>query len=96
MSIQKNEVDVIIIGAGIAGLVTALECLDQGRRVIILDRDEAENAGGLAKLAFGGMALVDTPVQRKMGIKDNREIAMKDWGYHPPRSPITFIAFTKS
>jgi len=79
MSIQKNEVDVIIIGAGIAGLVTALECLDQGRRVIILDRDEAENAGGLAKLAFGGMALVDTPVQRKMGIKDNREIAMKDW-----------------
>jgi len=77
MTFQKS--DVIIIGAGIAGLVAAFECLNRGRNVLVLDRDKAENMGGLAKLSFGGMALVDTPVQRRMGIKDSPEVALKDW-----------------
>jgi len=77
MNQQKS--DVVIVGAGIAGLVCAYECLNKGLSVCILDRDKAENIGGLARLAFGGMALIDTPLQRKMGIKDSPEIALRDW-----------------
>lgn len=75
----NTKTDVLIVGAGIAGLVTAYECLNHGLTVRILDRDKPDKIGGLAKLAFGGMALVDTPLQRRMGIKDSSEIALKDW-----------------
>jgi len=71
--------DVVIIGAGIAGLITAYECLNKNMSVTILDRDTEDNLGGLAKLAFGGMALVNTSLQRKMGIRDSPDIARKDW-----------------
>ena len=76
---NQHKSDVVIVGAGIAGLVCAYECLNKGLSVCILDRDKAENVGGLARLAFGGMALVDTPLQRKMGIKDSPDIALRDW-----------------
>ena len=76
---NNNKTDVLIIGAGIAGLVCAYESLNKGLTVTILDRDTADKVGGLAKLAFGGMALVDTPLQRKMGVYDSPEIALKDW-----------------
>jgi predicted oxidoreductase len=76
---NTNNSDVLIVGAGIAGLVAAYECLNKGLTVTIVDRDKSEKIGGLAKLAFGGMALVDTPVQRKMGIHDSPTIALKDW-----------------
>jgi predicted oxidoreductase len=71
--------DIVIIGAGIAGLVAAHECLERGRSVTIIDRHAAENVGGLARTAFGGMALVGTPLQRKMGIKDSPGLALSDW-----------------
>jgi len=74
---QKN--DIVIIGAGIAGLVAAFECLERNKTVTIIDRHTAENVGGLARMAFGGMALVDTPVQRRMGVKDSPELALADW-----------------
>lgn len=76
---DKNKSDVLIVGAGIAGLVAAYECLNEGLSVIVVDRDKAAKVGGLAKQAFGGMALVDTPLQRKMGIYDSPELALKDW-----------------
>ncbi len=76
---SKNESDVLIIGAGIAGLVAAYECLNHGKRVCLLERDIEANVGGLAKWAFGGMALVDTPCQRRMKIHDSPEIALADW-----------------
>jgi predicted oxidoreductase len=63
--------DVLIIGGGLAGLVTALECLRAGQRVTLVDRDTPERLGGLALWAFGGMALVDTPLQRRMKLKDS-------------------------
>jgi predicted oxidoreductase len=75
----NRKTDVLIAGAGIAGLVCAYECLNRGLSVCILDRDKAENAGGLARWAFGGMALVNTPLQRKMGIQDSPTIALRDW-----------------
>ena len=71
--------DVLVVGGGLAGIVTAIECLRAGKRVAVVDRDTPERLGGLALWAFGGMALIDTPVQRRMGIKDSPEIAYRDW-----------------
>ncbi|PJZ46552.1 FAD-binding dehydrogenase [Leptospira brenneri] len=71
--------DVIIVGAGIAGLVAAYECLNQGKSVLIIERNTEEHFGGLAKLSFGGMALVGTPLQKRLGIKDTPAIALEDW-----------------
>ena len=76
---SKDKRDVLIIGGGIAGLVMAHECLEQGKTVTLIDRKKEAELGGLAKLAFGGMALVDTPAQRKSGIKDSPELALGDW-----------------
>ncbi|WP_020536791.1 FAD-binding dehydrogenase [Lewinella cohaerens] len=71
--------DVIIVGAGIAGIIAAIELLDAGKRVLILDRDVEHELGGLAKWAFGGMFFVDTKHQRRNGIKDSIELARQDW-----------------
>ncbi|MGE5453065.1 MAG: FAD-binding dehydrogenase [Acidobacteriota bacterium] len=71
--------DVLIIGAGLAGLVTALELLRAGRRVTLLDRRGHAQLGGLAYYAFGGMALVGTPEQRWSGIQDSPDLALGDW-----------------
>ena len=71
--------DVIVIGGGIAGICAALELLDAGRSVLMLDRDTLNNFGGLAKESFGGIFLVDTPEQRRAGIRDTPELALSDW-----------------
>jgi predicted oxidoreductase len=71
--------DVVVVGAGIAGLVTALELLDNGRDVLLLDRCRPEEVGGLAREAFGGMFMVDTPEQRRGGVNDSVELALDDW-----------------
>ncbi len=76
---SKYQCDVAIIGGGVAGMVAAAELLDAGRRVIIVDRDLEENFGGLAKESFGGMFFVDTPEQRRGGIRDSVELARRDW-----------------
>jgi predicted oxidoreductase len=71
--------DAIVVGAGLAGLVTTLELLDNGRSVLLLDRCKPEEVGGLAREAFGGMFMVDTPEQRRSGIDDTVELATEDW-----------------
>jgi len=71
--------DTLVIGGGLAGIVTALELLRAGRRVTLIDRDTPERFGGLALWAFGGMALVGTPLQAKMKIADSPERALADW-----------------
>ena len=71
--------DVLVIGGGLAGIVTALECLRAGKRVTLVDRDTPERFGGLALWAFGGMALVGTPLQERAGIPDTPERALRDW-----------------
>lgn len=76
---QTYSSDVVIVGAGIAGIVTALELLPTGKTITLIDRDTSDRFGGLAPTSFGGMALVDTPLQRKKGIKDSPELALKDW-----------------
>jgi predicted oxidoreductase len=81
MSSQNNTytADVVIIGGGLAGMVTAYELLDLNMKVLILDRDKPEKFGGLAKDSFGGIMMVDTPLQRRNGIKDTPELALADW-----------------
>lgn len=71
--------DVLVVGGGLAGIVTALEALRTGKHVTLVDRDSPERFGGLAMWAFGGMALVGTPLQARMKIPDNPEIALRDW-----------------
>jgi len=75
----RLESDVIVIGAGIAGICAALELLDRGRRVLLLDRDARENLGGLAKESFGGIWFADSPLQRRHKIRDSQELGMADW-----------------
>ncbi|MEA2428885.1 MAG: uncharacterized protein QOF37_2513, partial [Thermoleophilaceae bacterium] len=71
--------DAIVVGAGLAGLVTTLELLEHGRSVLLLDRCDPDEVGGLAREAFGGMFMVDTPEQRRSGIPDSVELATEDW-----------------
>lgn len=76
---NNKQYDIAIVGAGLAGITAALELLDQQMKVVIIDRDSKPNFGGLAMNAFGGMALVNTPIQRLHRIHDSPEIALKDW-----------------
>lgn len=79
MNTQTLTSDLLVIGGGLAGLVTALEALRAGQRVTLVDRDTPERLGGLALWAFGGMALVGTPLQARMKIPDTPERALRDW-----------------
>ncbi|MCB0668555.1 MAG: FAD-binding dehydrogenase [Saprospiraceae bacterium] len=76
---MKYQSDVVIVGGGLAGIITAYELLDTGKKILIIERDKKENFGGLARWAFGGMLFVDTPHQRRVGIKDSYEVARQDW-----------------
>jgi predicted oxidoreductase len=71
--------DVIVVGAGLAGLVSTLELLRSGHTVLLLDRCRPEQLGGLAREAFGGMFMVDSPEQRRSRIPDNERLALEDW-----------------
>jgi predicted oxidoreductase len=73
------DVDVIVVGAGLAGLVATTELADAGRRVLLLDQEPAGSLGGQAHWSFGGLFLVDSPEQRRMGIKDSYDLALQDW-----------------
>ncbi|GAA1618891.1 FAD-binding dehydrogenase [Saccharothrix algeriensis] len=73
------DADVIVVGAGLAGLVATAELADAGKRVILVDQEPEASLGGQAFWSFGGLFLVDSPEQRRMGIKDSRELAMQDW-----------------
>ena len=73
------QADALVVGGGLAGIVTALELLRAGKKVALVDRDTPERLGGLALWAFGGMALVGTPLQARMKIPDTPERALADW-----------------
>ncbi len=73
------DADVIVVGAGLAGLVAACELVERGRRVLIVDQENAANVGGQAYWSFGGLFFVDSPEQRRLGIRDSHELALQDW-----------------
>ena len=76
---MADDADVIVIGAGLAGLVAATEIADAGKRVIVLDQEGEQSIGGQAFWSFGGLFLVDSPEQRRLGIKDSIDLALQDW-----------------
>ena len=69
----------IVVGAGLAGLVAATEVADAGKRVLLLDQEPEQSLGGQAWWSFGGLFLVDSPEQRRMGIRDSLALAWQDW-----------------
>src|ERR1700754_2706699 len=74
-----SDADVIVVGAGLAGLVATAELADAGRHVILLDQEPEASLGGQAFWSFGGLFLVDTPEQRRFRVHDSRELALQDW-----------------
>lgn len=74
-----SDADVIIVGAGLAGLVAAGELIERGKKVLIVDQENAANLGGQAYWSFGGLFFVDSPEQRRLGIHDSHELALQDW-----------------
>ncbi|WOO97011.1 FAD-binding dehydrogenase [Micrococcus terreus] len=71
--------DVIVVGAGLAGLVAATEAADAGRSVLLLDQEGEQSLGAQAHWSLGGLFMVDTPEQRRLGVKDSLELAHQDW-----------------
>ncbi|WP_030514024.1 FAD-binding dehydrogenase [Nocardia sp. NRRL WC-3656] len=75
----SQQPDVIVVGAGLAGLVATYELTRAGRRVLVLDQENRNNLGGQAFWSLGGLFLVDSPEQRRLGIKDSFALAWQDW-----------------
>jgi uncharacterized protein len=73
------DADVIIVGAGLAGLTAAHELTSRGRTVALVDQENAANLGGQAYWSFGGLFFVDSPEQRRLGVHDSLELAWNDW-----------------
>ncbi|MBB3037408.1 FAD-binding dehydrogenase [Hoyosella altamirensis] len=74
-----ERADVIVVGAGLAGLVATAELVERGRKVLLLDQEGPQNLGGQAFWSFGGLFLVDSPHQRRVGIHDSYDLALSDW-----------------
>lgn len=73
------DADIVVVGAGLAGLVAAAEAADAGRSVVLVEQEGERSLGGQAFWSLGGLFLVDSPEQRRMGIRDSRELAWQDW-----------------
>ena len=73
------DADVIVVGAGLAGLAATAELADAGRKVLLLDQEPEQSLGGQAFWSLGGLFMVGTAEQRRMGVKDTFELAWQDW-----------------
>jgi predicted oxidoreductase len=73
------ETDVVVVGAGLAGLVATAELADAGKRVILLEQEPEASLGGQAWWSFGGLFLIDSPEQRRLRVHDSLELARQDW-----------------
>ncbi|WP_438855646.1 FAD-binding dehydrogenase [Agromyces sp. M3QZ16-3] len=75
----RTEFDAVIVGGGLSGLVAASELVDAGKRVVIVDQEPEASLGGQAWWSFGGLFLVDSPEQRRLGVHDSLDLARQDW-----------------
>ena len=73
------DADAIVVGAGLAGLVAATELADAGKRVVVVDQEPRQNLGGQAFWSLGGLFIVDSPEQRRFGVRDSHALAWQDW-----------------
>lgn len=76
---MTEQADVIVVGAGLAGLVATYELTKAGRRVLLVDQENEANLGGQAFWSLGGLFFVDSPQQRRFGVRDSVELALADW-----------------
>ncbi len=76
---MSDDADAIVVGAGLAGLVATAELAAAGRQVIVVEQEPAVSLGGQAFWSFGGLFLVNSPEQRRMGVHDSHELALQDW-----------------
>lgn len=76
---DERQVDAIVVGSGLAGLVATYELTRAGKKVVVVDQENRNNLGGQAFWSLGGLFLVDSPEQRRLGIKDSPELALQDW-----------------
>lgn len=83
---MADDADVIIVGAGLAGLVAAAELAEAGKKTIIVDQEPEQSLGGQAFWSLGGIFLVDSPEQRRMRIRDSHDLALEETGWAPPPS----------
>ena len=100
---MAHDADAIIVGAGLAGLVAAAELIDAGKSIIIVDQEPEQSLGGQAFWSLGGLFLVDSPEQRRLGIHDSHALALQDWmgtaafdreeDYWPRRWAEAYVAF---
>ncbi|MFD1506007.1 FAD-binding dehydrogenase [Georgenia yuyongxinii] len=98
------DADVVVVGAGLAGLVATAELAAAGRRVVLVDQEGTANLGGQAYWSFGGLLLVDSPEQRRLGVRDSLDLAWQDWegtagfdrpeDYWPRRWARAYVEFT--
>jgi predicted oxidoreductase len=77
--VRTVDADVIVVGGGLAGLVATAELAEAGRTVLLLDQEPEASLGGQAFWSFGGLFLIDSPEQRRMGVRDSRDLAWQDW-----------------
>ncbi|MGX0105661.1 putative oxidoreductase [Kocuria palustris] len=73
------DADVIVIGGGLAGLAASNGIARAGKRVLIVEQENEANLGGQAHWSFGGLFLVDSPMQRRLGVRDSFDLAWQDW-----------------
>ena len=71
------DADLVMVGGGLSGLVVATEVAQRGKRVLLLEQEPY--LGGQAFWSFGGLFLVDSPEQRRLGVRDSVELAFQDW-----------------
>jgi len=76
---MAQDADVVIVGAGLAGLVAAAELAEAGRKVVIVEQEPRTSLGGQAHWSFGGLFLIDSPEQRRLRIRDSLALARQDW-----------------
>jgi len=76
---KKPDADAIVIGGGLAGLVATAELVAAGKHVILLEQEPEASFGGQAWWSFGGLFLVDSPEQRRLGVHDSHDLARQDW-----------------
>jgi len=73
------KADVVVIGGGLAGIATTLELLDHNKSVVLIERAGEAKFGGLARVSFGGVFVVGSPEQKRAGVRDSADLALRDW-----------------
>jgi len=76
---MAHDADIVVVGAGLAGLAAAAEAADAGRSVVVIDQEGEQSLGGQAFWSLGGLFMVDTPEQRRLRVRDSRDLAWQDW-----------------